>query len=59
MSRFQLWWPARQRSSPSALTGTGTGTGTGIVYGVVGYHGLAKVDLYQSTAGTSARAHRL
>jgi len=28
---------------------------TGIVYGVIGYHGLAKVDLYKSTAGTFDR----
>jgi hypothetical protein len=38
--------------NPAELELADIGTGTGIVYGVVGYHGLAKVDLYQSTAGT-------
>ena len=33
--------------------------GTGIVYGVIGYPGLAKVDLYKSTAGTFDRGSRL
>jgi hypothetical protein len=33
--------------------------GTGIVYGVIGYPGLAKVDLYKSTAGTFDRGTRL
>jgi hypothetical protein len=33
--------------------------GTGVVYGVIGYPGLAKVDLYQSTAGTFDRGSRL
>ena len=33
--------------------------GTGIVYGVIGYPGVAKVDLYQSTAGTFDRGPRL
>jgi hypothetical protein len=34
------------------LADVGPGPNTGLVYGVIGYKGLAKVDLYQSTAGT-------
>jgi hypothetical protein len=31
----------------------------GLVYGVIGYHGRAKVDLYKSTAGTFDQGNRL
>jgi hypothetical protein len=41
------------------LADIGPAPGTAIVYGVIGYHGLAKVDLYQSTAGTFDRGARL
>jgi hypothetical protein len=33
--------------------------GTGIAYGVIGYPGRAKVDLYKSTVGTFDRGARL
>jgi len=51
--------PQTNPATSGGPASTLTGTRTGIVYGVIGYHGLAKVVLYQSTAGTSTRAHRL